>query len=408
MKYTYPNWEIDVYVPRSSFPIEYKYHTIRSKGKNAKRNDSPSEIGPNIQIHLPASLDSNSPCVVHLNDVYRYREEPILGITTSPGELKMLIDEAKFSNCQISDLVYEEDGKLVVCSFGALYTASKCQRAVKKIKNLAMFSTQDSFEFEYASEALMDPESSVREIHLDPKSQHVTPAKIEIFSNILRKNYNITTLDISHSMLDLSHVKWNVDWLLAGLAKNEFPRISTLSFRTFRVSTDHMPHIINALKNNQSTLTSLKLNSYIVDMQKLCQALQINTTLKQFYLSIQIISESDSELFAQTINSKKKTMSCRFTLTNQHDIRPAVKLIGLLRELNFSANDITQEVFNEIISALKENSTMQKFSLKVKGLNPLPAEHTNQLINTLFETNWNLIACQISFNYRSLLATEIF
>lgn len=293
-----------------------------------------------------------------------------------------------------------------MCSLGALYTASKCQRAVKTIKNLTLFSTGDNFEIEYASEALMDPESSVREIHLDPKSQHVTAAKIEIFSNILRKNYNISMLDISHSKLDLSHVKWNLDWLLAGLAKNEFPRISTLNFRILRVSTDHMPHFFNALKTNKS-ITSLKLISYIVDTKKLCQALELNTTLKQFYLSIQIINDNDSELFAQTIKSKKKTMSCRLNLTNQRDVRPAVKLIRLLRELNFSADDVTQEVFNEIISALKENSTMLKFSLKVKGLNPFPAEHSKQLINTVFETNWNLIDCVISFNYHSLLP-EIF
>lgn len=192
--------------------------------------------------------------------------------------------------------------------------------------------------------------------------------------------------------MDSDVFNWNLTWLFDGLAKNEFPFISSLLIDTSTCEWDPKP-MYQLLQTNTS-LKTIKLICFKnnIDTCQLCHALEVNDSLTALKVSAQNI---DCTLLARTIETKKNLKSLRITGAKLID----TKLVGLMRELHFEeVEELSTAKIEEIFKELKNSKVTTKFAVSAKGQY---TDYLLPLIKSVFETNWILMDFSLWCAYRA-------
>jgi hypothetical protein len=393
MQYTYPHWELEIHVPKKCFPIEYKYMTSIHRE---------FEVGQNNRIDLPKQISQNE-IVVQLNDVFRSRYF-IHSCMTSLEIVRFLVDEINQMKCQVSDIVYVEDDKLVVGSIEAFYKARYCHKPIKKVKNVTKYFAYSGSDIELESEALLDPECSFREMFLRPQKSRFDDKSIAELSRVLRQNRTISCLEIGndedeYDYEDDSDVEYNIYWFFKGLAKNEYPTITSVSIDN-SVAKSNLKPLLHSLKTNV-TLKALKIASYNpFDQQQLFQALEVNQSLTELSLV-----EVDSDLLAKTILATRRIKILRISGASNIVPEPILGLAPILRELDFHTKEISERTFTEFFEDMKTNKTMSSLVISAHKP-PVPKTKLKSIAESLFESNWTLVSF-ITWDLQTTLDLEL-
>jgi hypothetical protein len=392
MQYTYPHWELEIHVPKKCFPIEYKYMTSIHRE---------FEVGQNNRIDLPKQISQNE-IVVQLNDVFRSRYF-IHSCMTSLEIVRFLVDEINQMKCQVSDIVYVEDDKLVVGSFEAFYKARYCHKPIKKVKNVTKYFAYSGSDIELESEALLDPECSFREMFLRPQKSRFDDKSIAELSRVLRQNRTISCLEIGndedeYDYEDDSDVEYNIYWFFKGLAKNEYPTITSVSIDN-SVAKSNLKPLLHSLKTNV-TLKALKIASYNPFDQQLFQALEVNQSLTELSLV-----DIDSALLAKTLLATRRIKILRISGASNIVPEPILGLAPILRELDFHTKEISERTFTEFFEDMKTNKTMSSLVISAHKP-PVPKTKLKSIVESLFESNWTLVSF-ITWDLQTTLDLEL-
>lgn len=289
-------------------------------------------------------------------------------------------------------------------SIEAFYKARYCHKPIKKVKNVTKYFAYSGSDIELESEALLDPECSFREMFLRPQKSRFDDKSIAELSRVLRQNRTISCLEIGndedeYDYEDDSDVEYNIYWFFKGLAKNEYPTITSVSIDN-SVAKSNLKPLLHSLKTNV-TLKALKIASYNpFDQQQLFQALEVNQSLTELSLV-----EVDSDLLAKTILATRRIKILRISGASNIVPEPILGLAPILRELDFHTKEISERTFTEFFEDMKTNKTMSSLVISAHKP-PVPKTKLKSIAESLFESNWTLVSF-ITWDLQTTLDLEL-
>jgi hypothetical protein len=293
-----------------------------------------------------------------------------------------------------------------VGSFEAFYKARYCHKPIKKVKNVTRYFAYSGSDIELESEALLDPECSFREMFLRPQKSKFDDKSIAELSRVLRQNRTISCLEIGNDEDEYdyeedSDMEYDIYWFFKGLAKNEYPTITSVSIDN-NVAKSNLKPLLHSLKTNV-TLKALKIESYNpFDQHQLFQALEVNQSLTELSL---VEVDIDSALLAKTLLATRRIKILRISGASNIVPEPILGLAPILRELDFHTKEISERTFTEFFEDMKTNKTMSSLAISAHKP-PVPKTKLKSIVESLFESNWTLVSF-ITWNLQTTLDLEL-